>query len=200
MASRRAMIQARVVSRAAPNQHGDHRHASVDPSTGNNSDSAAPAGADLALTKSIDNAKPNVTTSSFTIGLHNAGRIRPPMSYQRSSPAGLAFRTHSFQGPTPAASDYRHGYSWEFQTLIMARSSALHQTSTATVAIGPVRPDTANNSVCHRNASAADLAITKTGARPLQRWRHVASSSLSNKGPDTRKPILRASCRCRRAL
>ena len=195
-------IQARVVSPAARTNTATIRHADqFDPDTGNNSDSATetPQHADLALTKSIDNARPNVgDIVTFTIDLHNAGPdsatnvvVNDPL------PAGLSLQTS-----TPSQGTYVGGV-WTVgtvspgvaQTLIITALvvSGNAQTNTATIGhADQFDPVTTNNSAsATETPQRADLAITKTvnPTAPNVGDTVTYTVTLTNKGPDTATDI-----------
>ena len=158
-------IVATVVSPDRPDQHGDHhRRRQDDPNTGNNSDSATetPQQADLAVTKTVSDATPNVgDVITFTVTVTNLGpNTATSVQVTDVLPPGL----------TPVLTRVRRGtfaaQVWDVGTLAPGASSTLTiiarvdspdaQTNTATVtAADQFDPNTANNSgQRHRDAAA----------------------------------------------
>jgi uncharacterized repeat protein (TIGR01451 family) len=195
-------LQARVTSPFARTNTATIRHADqFDPDTGNNSDSATetPQHADLALTKSVDNARPNVNdTVTFTVGLHNAGPdsatnvvVNDPL------PAGLSLQTS-----TPSQGTYAGGV-WTVGTVTPGLAQTLTitalvvspnaQTNTATIGHSDqFDPVTANNSAsATETPQRADLAITKTVSPTTPNVGDTVTYvvTLTNKGPDTATDI-----------
>ncbi len=191
-------LQARVVNSAAQTNTATIGHADqFDPNTGNNSDSATetPQHADLALTKSVDNARPNVgDIVIFTIDLHNAGPdaathvvVNDPL------PAGLSLQTSR-----PSQGTYVGGV-WTVGTVTPGVAQTLTltalvvspnaQTNTATIGHSDqFDPVTTNNSAsATETPQQADLALTKTVSPTAPNVGDTVTYvvTLTNKGPDT---------------
>ena len=196
-------IQAQVVSPNALTNTATVRHADqFDPDTGNNSDSVTetPQQADLALTKSIEDARPNVgDIVTFTVGLHNAGPdTATNVVVNDLLPTGLLLQTAT---SSPGTS-YTSGV-WTVgtvtpgvaQTLIITALvvSGSAQTNTATIGHSDqFDPVTANNSASvTETPQRADLAITKTVSPTAPNVGDTVTYvvTLTNKGPDTATDI-----------
>ena len=193
-------IVARVVSTAAQTNTatitaGDQ----FDPNLANNSNSAteSPQGIDLAVTKNVSDATPNVgDTITFTVTLANSGpNTATGVVLTDLLPAGL-----SFVSSTPSQGSYNpiNGL-WsvgtvatgapETLTLSARVDSPIAQTNTASVTrADQFDPNTANDSAsATETPQRADLALTKSVSDPTP---HVGDQiiftvTLSNAGPDT---------------
>ncbi len=191
-------LQALVVSSAAQTNTAAISHSDqFDPNSGNNSDTATetPQQADLAVSKFVDNATPNVgDTVNFTIAIDNLGpSAATNVLLNDLLPAGLAFVS-----ATPSQGSYNPGTGvWNVGTIgdgvISALTLSAQVVSTGaqinTAAIGhsdQPDPNTANNQASATVTSLqADLQITKTvsNARPNVGDTIAFTVTLTDLGP-----------------
>jgi uncharacterized repeat protein (TIGR01451 family) len=170
-----------------------------DPNTANNAATASETPtqlADLSVTKTVDDATPNVGgTISYLVTLANAGPS-PATSVQVTDqlPAGLAFVSAT---PSQGSYDSTTGV-WTVGTVAPGVSQTLQiqaqvvspvaQTNTATItAVDEPDPDPANNAAAATETpQRADLAVTKTtdNATPIVGATVHFTVSVSNNGPD----------------
>jgi uncharacterized repeat protein (TIGR01451 family) len=196
-ASATLQVQARVVGTTAQTNTATISHSDqFDPNTANNSASATETPqlpADLALTKTVDNATPNVgDTITFTVTLTNNGPFPATnVTVADALPAGLALLS-----ATPSQGTYAAGV-WTVGSVANAASATLSvqarvvsgsaQTNTATISHSD-QPDTnaTNNSASATETPLqADLALTKTvnNATPNVGDTITFTVTLSNIGP-----------------
>ncbi|TWB98053.1 putative repeat protein (TIGR01451 family) [Bradyrhizobium macuxiense] len=168
-----------------------------DPSAANNSASATitPAQADLALSKTVDNAAPNVgDTITYTITLSNIGPNQATgVTVQDLLPAGL-----SLVSASPSQGSYILGTgTWTVgtvttitpQTLTIRAvvTAANNITNTATVSHSDqFDPNTANNAASATiSPTQADLALSKTvsNANPAAGDTITYTVKVTNGGP-----------------
>ncbi len=193
-------VSAKVVSPNAQTDTASIKHSDqFDPNTGNNSASATetPAQADLALTKAVISATPDVgDTVTFTVTLTDKGPD-PATNVEVNDllPAGLSFVSAT---PSQGAYDSVSG-AWVVGTVttttpqtlqIMARVvSPNAQTNTATIGqADQFDPVTTNNSAsATETPQQADLALTKSVDDAIPNVGDVISFTvtLTNKGPNT---------------
>jgi uncharacterized repeat protein (TIGR01451 family) len=168
-------IQALVVSPGARTNTASVTNSDqFDPNTANNSASATetPQQADLAVTKTVSNATPNVgDTITFTVTLQNSGPDSATnVTVTDLLPAGL-----TFVSATPSQGTYTPGTgAWAVGTVTPATPQTLTiqalvvspgaRTNTASVTNSDqFDPNTANNSAsATETPQQADLAVTKT--------------------------------------
>jgi uncharacterized repeat protein (TIGR01451 family) len=192
-------IQATVVSPGArTNTASVSNSDQLDPNTANNSASATetPQQADLAVTKTVSNASPNVgDTITFTVTLQNAGpNSATNVTVTDVLPAGL-----TFVSATPSQGTYTTGTgAWTVGTVTTVTPPTLTiqatvvspgaRTNTASVSNSDqFDPNTANNSAsATETPQQADLAATKTPstATPGVGTNFTWTVTLSNAGPD----------------
>jgi uncharacterized repeat protein (TIGR01451 family) len=192
-------IQATVTSSTAATNTGAISHSDqFDPNTGNNSAGATetPQQSDLALTKTVSDAAPNVgDTVTFTVTLTNNGPdAATGVQVSDLLPTGL-----TFVSATPSQGSYSSGTGvWMVGTVSTTVAPTLQvrakvvtssaQTNTATIAHSDQFDPNPNNN----NASAtetpqqADLALSKTvnNTTPNVGDTITFTVTLSNKGPD----------------
>jgi len=172
-----------------------------DPNTANNSASATetPAQADLAVSKTVSNATPNVGNQiTFTLTLTNNGPD-PGTGVQVNDllPAGL-----TFVAATPSQGTYDPAIGlWAVGTVSTGTSQTLSivatvvgpspQTNTATISnADQFDPNTANNSASATEtpapAQGADLAVSKTVSKPTPNVgdQITFTITLTNNGPN----------------
>jgi uncharacterized repeat protein (TIGR01451 family) len=193
-------IQAKVISQDAQSNAAAISHADqFDPDPGNNTGIATetPQQADLALTKSVSNATPNVgDIITFTMALTDKGPDPATnVTVQDLLPAGL-----TFVSATPSQGTYVPGTGvWTVGTittttaqtlLIQARvTSPVAQTNVATISHSDqFDPDPTNNNPpgVTETPQQADLALTKavSNARPNVGDTITFTVTLTNSGPD----------------
>src|SRR5262249_47139174 len=192
-------IRARVDSPDARTNTASISHADqFDPNTGNNSDDATetPQQSDLALTKAVSNATPNVgDTITFMITLTNNGP--DPATNVRETdllPAGL-----TVVSATPSQGTYIAATGiWSAgtvtttaaQTLLIRARVVSPSTQTNTTNISHADqfdPETANNSAsATETPQRSDLALAKTvsSATPNVGDNITFTVTLTNNGPD----------------
>ena len=169
-----------------------------DPNTANDSASATetPQQSDLALTKAVSNATPNVgDTITFTVTLTNIGPdAATGVTVDDLLPAGLDFVSAS---PSQGGYDEFLG-QWFVGTLADDATATLTitalvvspgpQTNTATVSHSDqFDPDTGNNSAsATETPQQADLQVSKTVSNPTPNVGDTITYTvtLSNNGPD----------------
>jgi uncharacterized repeat protein (TIGR01451 family) len=192
-------IQATVVSPNAETNTATISHADqFDPNTGNNSGNTTvtPQQADLALSKTVSNATPNVgDTITFTVTLTNHGPD-PATNVQVSDllPAGL-----TFVSSTPSQGSYSRGTGlWTVGTVAANATPTLQiqatvvspnaQTNTATISHSDqFDPDSGNNTgSATETPQQSDLALSKTvsNATPNVGDTITFTVTLTNNGPD----------------
>jgi uncharacterized repeat protein (TIGR01451 family) len=175
-----------------------------DPNTGNNQATVTetPQRADLALSKTVSNARPNVgDTISFTVTLTNSGPdAATNVRVNDLLPPGLTF---IFAAPSQGTYDNTAGV-WAVgavptaatQTLtIQARvDSPDSQTNTASVGhADQFDPQTANNQAgVAETPQQADLALTKTvsNSHPNVGDTIIFTVTLTNSGPDSAAGVI----------
>ena len=192
-------IEARVDSPAAQTNTATITQADqFDPQTGNNTSSATetPQQSDLALTKTVSNARPNVgDTITFTINLTNLGPdAATGVAIQELLPAGL-----SFVSGIPTQGTYDNGTGvWTVGTVTVATPASLAiqarvdspvpRTNTAFIsAADQFDPQTGNDqATATETPQQSDLALTKTvsNARPNVGDTITFTVTLTNAGPD----------------
>jgi uncharacterized repeat protein (TIGR01451 family) len=169
-----------------------------DPQPGNNNASTTetPQQADLAITKSVSNAAPNVgDTVTFTITLTNNGPDPATnVATHDLLPAGLSFIT-----ATPSQGIYASATgTWVVGTVAPGTPQTLQlqarvvspnaQTNTATIsAVDQFDPNPGNNSgSATETPQRADLAVTKTVDNPTPNVGDTVTFTitLTNNGPD----------------
>ena len=170
-----------------------------DPDTANNTASAtvSPTSADLALTKTVNDANPDVGDQvAFTVTLTNQGPdTATNVTVIDLLPAGL-----TFVSATPSQGTYTPATGiWTVGTVATASPKTLQitatvvspnaRTNTATVAdVDQFDPNTANNTASATvSPTSADLALTKTvnDANPDVGDQVAFTVTLTNQGPDT---------------
>jgi uncharacterized repeat protein (TIGR01451 family) len=192
-------LQATVASATAQTNTATISHSDqFDPNTGNNTASAAvtPQQADLALSKTVSNANPNVGgTITFTVTLTNGGpNPATAVTITDLLPAGL-----TFVSAAPNQGTYSNATGlWTVGTVnpgtpatlaIQATvTAATTQTNTATISHSDqFDPNAANNSASvTETPKVADLAVTKTvnNATPTPGTVITFTVTLTNNGPD----------------
>ena len=191
-------LQALVVGSAAQTNTATISHSDqFDPNTGNNSDTATvtPQQADLAVSKFVDNAAPNVgDTVNFTIDIENSGpSAATNVLLNDLLPAGLAFVSAN---PSQGSYDPSTGV-WNVGTIPDGDISVLTLSAQVvssgvqinTAAIGhsdQPDPNTANNQASATVTTLqADLQITKTvdNARPNVGDTIAFTVTLTDLGP-----------------
>jgi uncharacterized repeat protein (TIGR01451 family) len=171
-----------------------------DPTPGNNTDSqdVTPQQADLAITKTVDNATPNVGDNvTFTITVSNNGPdAATGVVVTDMLPAGL-----TYVSSVPSQGTYTAGTGvWETLSIANAGTATLEITATVTEAILPGATNTAtitesdqydptpgnNTDSQDVTPQQADLAITKTvdNATPNVGDNVTFTITVSNNGPD----------------
>jgi uncharacterized repeat protein (TIGR01451 family) len=169
-----------------------------DPDPGNNTDSAVvtPQQADLAVTKSVDDAKPNVgDLVHFVIAVNNAGPdTATGVTVQDTLPAGL-----TFVSATPSQGTYDAGSGlWTVGTVGTSFAQTLEITARVTGAAAATNvasishadqfdPNPGNNSAASTvKPQQADLALAKTvsNSRPNVGDTVTFTVTLTNAGPD----------------
>jgi uncharacterized repeat protein (TIGR01451 family) len=168
-----------------------------DPDTGNNSASATETTqqADLALSKTVSNPKPNVgDVVTFTVTLSNTGpNLATNVTVQDLLPAGL-----SLVNSNPSQGTYVGGV-WTVgtvttstaQTLVLQATvvSATAQTNTASISHSDqFDPNPVNNSAsATETPQASDLALAKAVSSPTPNVGDVVTFTvtLTDNGPDT---------------
>ena len=173
-----------------------------DPDTGNNTANTPtdPQEADLVVTKTVDDATPNVgDVITFTVRLANLGPSTAlGVSVADPLPAGLAFVS-----ATPSTGSYDAGTGrWTVDTLAAAANAtlsisarvlapasgqALPQTNTATATATTPDPNPGNNTgTATETPKQADLSITKAVSDPTPNVGDTISFVLfvQNLGPD----------------
>jgi len=198
-ASATLTISARVVSAAAQTNNASITHADqFDPNAANNSASATetPQQADLALTKTVNNATPNVgDTITFTVQLSDLGpNAASNVQVSDLLPAGL-----TFVSATPSQGSYANGTGlWTVGSVttttpqslqILAKVvSANSQTNTAAISqADQFDPNSANNSASvTETPQQADLALTKSvsNATPNVGDTITFTVTLADNGPN----------------
>jgi uncharacterized repeat protein (TIGR01451 family) len=193
------LLQATVVSAAAQTNSATITHSDqFDPDPGNNSASitVTPQQADLAVTKVVDNATPNVgDTITFTVALTNRGPdTATGVTVRDLLPAGL-----TFDSATPSQGTYDSATGvWTVGTVTTTAARTLliqatvtgpsPQTNSATIsAADQFDPDTGNNSDnITVTPQQADLALSKTvsDATPNVGDTITFTVTLTNHGPD----------------
>jgi uncharacterized repeat protein (TIGR01451 family) len=192
-------LQAKVVSPDAEINTATISHSDQsDPNPGNNTASSTetPQQADLGLTKTVDDATPNVgDTITFTATLADLGPDRATnVTVQDLLPSGL-----TFVSATPSQGTYDSSTSaWAVGTVTTATAQTLQiearvaspdpRTNTATVSHSDqFDPDTTNNSAsASETPQQADLAITKTVSNPTPNVGDTITYTVTaiNRGPD----------------
>ncbi len=168
-----------------------------DPNTGNNSASATetPQQADLALTKSVSNATPNVgDTITFTLTLTNHGPdAANNVQVIDLLPAGL-----TFVSATPSASYNSTTGVWTVGTVTTAAPQTLQiqatvvspaaQTNIASITqVDQFDPNTGNDTAAATETpQQADLQVTKTVSNPTPNVNDTITYTitLTDNGPD----------------
>jgi uncharacterized repeat protein (TIGR01451 family) len=193
-------IQATVASPSAQTNTATISHADQsDPDLGNNSASATvtPQQADLALTKTVSDATPNVgDTVTFTVTLTDKGPdTATSVQVTDLLPAGL-----TLVSATPSAGTYNSTSGlWDVGTVTTTAAQTLTilatvaspaaQTNSATITHSDqFDPDTANNSASATTTpQQADLALDKSVSDRTPNVGDVIvyTVTLTNKGPDT---------------
>ncbi|HET7063447.1 MAG TPA: DUF11 domain-containing protein [Rudaea sp.] len=193
-------VQARVVSAAAQTNTATITHADqFDPVTTNNSASATetPQQADLAVSKTVSNATPNVgDTITFTVTVTDNGPDSATnVTVSDVLPAGL-----TFVSATPSQGTYASATGvWTIGTITTAVPQTLtiqaqvvssaSQTNTATITHSDqFDPDTANNSASVTVTAASqpsDLAVTKSVNNPAPNVGDTVTFTVTvtNNGP-----------------
>lgn len=177
-----------------------------DPDTSNNAGSASinsAASADVRISKTVDNAKPNLNTNAtFTVTVRNAGPSNATnVSVNDLLPAGLVFVS-----ATPSVGTYNAGTGvWSVgplaanvnaaQTLaLVAKVTQTNDvTNTATVTATEFDPNTSNNSSgVVVNGQSADLQVVKTvdNNAPLLGDNVQFTITATNLGPDVATNIV----------
>jgi uncharacterized repeat protein (TIGR01451 family) len=192
-------VNAKVVSSTAQTNTASVRHSDqFDPNGGNNTASTTetPQQADLAVTKSVSNSKPNVgDTITFTVTLTNHGPDSATnVTVQDLLPAGL-----TFVSDTPSQGSYNptsgvwtvgtvNAGSPQTLTITAKVVSPNPQTNTAAVSgANQFDPDAGNNSgSATETPQQSDLALSKTvsNATPNVGDTITFTITLTNKGPD----------------
>jgi uncharacterized repeat protein (TIGR01451 family) len=197
-AAQTLIITALVVSPSAEANTASISHADqFDPNTGNNTASitVTPQQADLALTKTVNDATPNVGNAViFTVTLTNNGPdAATNVSVADALPAGL-----TLVSAAPSQGTYAGGV-WTVGTVSPSSAPTLTltalvvspqaETNTATIsAADQFDPNTANNTASATvTPQQADLALTKTvnDATPNVGDTIIFTVTLTNNGPDT---------------
>jgi uncharacterized repeat protein (TIGR01451 family) len=193
------IIQAHVVSHLPQTNTASIAQADqFDPDPGNNTASATqtPQVADLAITKAVNDATPNVGDAvTFTIALTDLGpNAATNVTVQDFLPAGLTLLSFSAsRGTYTAATGV-----WNVGTIDPSAAQTLTltarvvspdpQTNTATISHSDqFDPDTTNNSAAATLApQLADLVVTKTVSDPNPNVGDVITFvvAVSNNGPD----------------
>jgi uncharacterized repeat protein (TIGR01451 family) len=187
------VISANAVTNTATVSHADQ----FDPNTANNTSDATvtPQQADLALTKTVDDATPNVgDTVTFTVSLTNSGPdAATNVTVADALPAGLMLVT-----ATPSQGTYTGGI-WTVGTVSTSSTPTLvitahvvspsAATNTATIThADQFDPDTGNNSASTTvTPQHADLALSKTVNDPTPNVGETVTFTIGliNNGPDT---------------
>ena len=196
-ASATLSVQAQVAGTAPITNTATAMTATHDPNSADDSASAsvdAPA-ADLAVTKTVDNASPSVGTSvTFTVTVANNGPdAATGVVVSDLLPAGL-----TFQSAIASAGSYNFGTgAWTVGNLANGATENLQITAQVTVAGGLVNtatatatehdPNLADNSDSATVAGArADVALTKTVDDPTPALGGTATFTVTvvNNGPD----------------
>ena len=192
-------VQARVVSAAPQTNTATITHADqFDPDTANNSASATETAqqADLAVSKTVSNATPNVgDTVTFTVTMTNNGPDSATnVSVSDLLPAGL-----TFVSATPSQGTYNPVTGlWTIGTITTAApqtlaiqaqvASSVSQTNTATITqADQFDPDAANNSASATVTASqpSDLAVAKSVDNPAPNVGDTVTFTVivTNNGP-----------------
>ncbi|HEY7440658.1 MAG TPA: DUF11 domain-containing protein [Acidimicrobiia bacterium] len=193
------VIQALVVSPSPTANTASISHADqFDPNTANNSDTASvnPLEADLALSKTVSDATPNVGDQvTFSITLDNNGPSNATtVSVTDALPAGL-----TFVSSTPSQGTYNSGSGlWTVGTvadgasatltLVATVNSPAAQTNTASITSADQSdPDLGNNTASATvTPQQADLAVSKLSSDPTPNVGQTIdfTITLGNLGPN----------------
>lgn len=168
----------------------------TDPSPGNNSSTSTPvptAAADLAVTKTVNNATPNVGSNvTFTITATNNGpSAATGVSVSDELPSGYTFvsatpSTGTWSAPNWTIGNLANGVSATLTVVATVKASGNYaNTATITGTLGDPTPGNNSSTVTPAPVGTADISIVKTvsNATPNVGTNVTFTLTASNAGP-----------------